>query len=135
MALNDKQKCDHDEAERLLDRLQPGDITTQFGIQLTKVSLLHIAAYHGWLDTIKIMKDFFNCNCTDSTGSTPLHYAAVSGSLAVIAYLTSELDYDPTIANNDGNLPLHIACGRLPSLFAIVGSQLCSVIRYSMMFI
>ena len=102
---------DHDEAERLLDRLQPGDITTQFGIQLTKVSLLHIAAYHGWLDTIKIMKDFFNCNCTDSTGSTPLHYAAVSGSLAVIAYLTSELDYDPTIANNDGNLPLHIACG------------------------
>ena len=126
MQLDLQQRCvaafkqgDHDEAERLVHRLQrPGDITTEFRIpphQLTKVTLLHLAAYHGWLDIIKIIKDFFNCNCTNSTGSTPLHYAAVSGSLAVIAYLITELDCDPAISNNDGNLPLHIACrnGRL----------------------
>ena len=54
---------DHDEAERLVHKLQqPGDITTEFEIpphQLTKVTLLHIAVYHGWLDIIKTMKDSF----------------------------------------------------------------------------
>ena len=123
---------DHDEAERLLHWLQrPEDITTEFEIppsQLTKVTLLHIAVYHGWLDIIKTMKDSFNCNCTDSAGSTPLHYAAAgSGSLAVIAYLITELDYDPAISNNDGNLPLHIACrnGHLNAIKYFITEQNC----------
>ena len=28
----------------------------------------------------------------------------------IIKYLITELDCDPIISNNDGNLPLHIAC-------------------------
>ena len=109
---------DHDEAGRLLPEIQePQDIVTEFcppGSKrtTTNVTLLHLAAYHGWLDIIKTMKEYYKRNYTDSTGSTPLHYAAAEGSLAVIDYLITELDYDPTTCtpNNDGALPLHIAC-------------------------
>ena len=110
---------DHDEAERLLPEIQQQqlqNIATEFlligngGETSTNVTLLHLAAYHGWLDIIKAIEEYYKCNCTDSNGCTPLHYAAGQGSLAVIAYLITELDYDPTTPNNIGTLPLHIAC-------------------------
>ena len=117
-----KQRCtasfkqgDHNEAGRLLPEIQePQDIVTEFCLAgskttATNVTLLHLAAYHGWLDIIKTMKEYFKRNYTDSKGSTSLHYAAAGGSLAVIDYLITELDYDCT-PNNDGALPLHIAC-------------------------
>ena len=111
---------DHDEAERLLPEIQQQqlqNIATEFlligkgGETSTNVTLLHLAAYHGWLDIMKTIKEYYRCNCTDSNGCTPLHYAAAGqGSLAVIAYLITELDNDPTTPNNIGTLPLHIVC-------------------------
>ena len=51
----------HDQAVQLLPQLQqPGDVTTEFNIYIKRginrdVTLLHLAAYHGWLDVIKIV--------------------------------------------------------------------------------
>ena len=126
---------DHDEAGRLLPEIQkPQDIVTEFYLAGTKttttnVTLLHLAAYHGWLDNIKTMKEYFKRNYTDSNGSTPLHYAAAGDSFAVIDYLITELDYDHTTCtpNNDGALPLHIACrnGHLNATKYFITEQNC----------
>ena len=95
--------CVPDEAGRLLPKIQePQEIVTEFCLAgskttTTNVTLLHLAAYHGWLDIIKTMKEYYKRSYTDSNGSTPLHYAATGGSLAVIDYLITELDYDLTI--------------------------------------
>ena len=123
MAANLQQRCvaafkqgDYEEAERLLSEIQqPQDVATKFtltgnrGGESNNVTLAHLAAYHGWLDIIKTLKEYYRNICTDSNGSTPLHYAAAGGSLAVIDYLITELGSDP-IPNTDGDLPLHIAC-------------------------
>ena len=108
---------DHDETGRLLPEIQePQDIVTEFCLAgfkttSTNVTLLHLAAYHGWLDIIKTMKEYYKRNYyTDSNGRSPLHYAAAGGSLAVIDYLIKELGSDPSTPKNDGALPLHIAC-------------------------
>ena len=50
---------DHDEAERLIPEIQqPQNVVTEFIItgdlrETVTVVLLHLAAYHGWLDIIK----------------------------------------------------------------------------------
>ena len=87
----------HDQAVQLLPQLQqPGDVTTEFKLSTKNIPLnrgarlLHLAAYHGWLDIIKIVQkcNHIECDCRDSIGLTPLHYAASSGkSLVVIDYL------------------------------------------------
>ena len=45
----------------------------------------------------------------------------------MIAYLITELDYDPAISNNDGNFPLHIACrtGHLNATKYFITEQKC----------
>ena len=124
MAANLQQRCvaafkqgDYEEAKRLLPEIpQPQNVTTNFtltgnrGGESNNVTLTHLAAYHGWLDILKTMKEYYTNNCTDSTGSTPLHYAAAGGSLAVIDCLITELGYDPNTLNNDGALSLHFTC-------------------------
>ena len=101
----------HDRAIKLLPQLQdPAALTTEFkifGELSTNVSLLHLAAYHGWLDIIKTLKTFSE---HDSNGYTPLHYAATRDSVPVIAYLIAELKYDPHTPASTGSLPLHVAC-------------------------
>ena len=120
MAANPQQRCvaafkqgDYEEAKRLLPEIQqPRNVATKFtlignrGGESKNVTLIHLAAYHGWLDIIKTMKKYFKRNCIDSAGSTPLHYAAAGGSLAVIDYLITELGCDPTTPKNDGVLSL-----------------------------
>ena len=124
MAANLQQRCvaafkqgDYEEAKRLLPEIQqPQNITTKFSLtgnrggESNSVTLVHLAAYHGWLDIIKTMKEYYMSNYIDSNGSTPLHYAAAGGSLAVIDYLITELGYDLTTPNNDGALSLHFTC-------------------------
>ena len=84
---------DHDEALWLLPSLQqPAAVQTDHqwpGIKCTNVSLLHLAALHGWMDIVASLVCEYNCSsqCCDSSGHTPLHYAAVGGSLPVIQYL------------------------------------------------
>ena len=104
-------------AENLLSQIQnPATVTAEFWppiaglskqIACKDVTLLHLAAYHGWLGIIKKLNAY---DCRDSNGFTPLHYAAFTkNNLEVVKYLVSML-CDPRIPNNHGNLPLHIAC-------------------------
>ena len=110
----------HDQAVQLLTQLQqPADyVTTKFKINgknkppNKNVSLLHLAAYHGWIDIIKSIKHhILEYNCRDSAGFTPLHYAASSvNSLMVVDYLINTLGCDPNAKTTRKELPLHIAC-------------------------
>ena len=52
-------------------------------------TILHCAAYHGWLDVVKelIIEHQFNPNCEDKDGNTPLSKATSNGKVTVVAYL------------------------------------------------
>ena len=109
----------HDQAVQLLPQLKrPGDVTTEFNLNTdqeepsTDVTLLHIAAYYGWLDIIETMEGHFSYNCKDSNGCVPLYYATAGNNLSVVHYLITEQGCDPITPNSNGNLPLHIACLR-----------------------
>ena len=105
----------HDQAVQLLPQLQqPSTVSTEFKMPIrwqkqlsTNVTLLHLAAYHGWLD---IVKSLYIPDCRDSSDRTPLIYATAGGCLPVIDYLIKEQDCDPTTPTRYGNLPLHVAC-------------------------
>ena len=127
---------EHDEALWLLHSLQqPASVRTNCylidvpGLDCTNVSLLHLAALHGWRDIVASLVCEYNCSsqCCDSGGHTPLHYAAVGGSLPVVQYLITEQHCDPMQCNNDGNLPLHIAClsGRVDVVRYLIAKQKC----------
>ena len=99
-------------AERLLPQItQQADIRTIIYF-FCEVSLLHLAARHGWMDIIidLITKYKCNTNCKDSNGCTPLHYAAINNHLKVVRYFINEHYYDPMTRDNDGDTPLHVAC-------------------------
>ena len=74
----------HDEASQLLRLRQPAALRTYCnlvdipGLECTNVSLLHLAALHGWMDIVASLLCEYNCSsqCCDSMGHTPLHYAA-----------------------------------------------------------
>ena len=52
-------------------------------------TILHCAAYHGWLDVVKeLINDHqFNPDCKDDDGNTPLSKARGSGKQSVVDYL------------------------------------------------
>ena len=52
-------------------------------------SLLHCAAYHGWLDVVKqLINDHqYNPDCKDDGGNTPLSKARSNGKKPVVDYL------------------------------------------------
>ena len=59
-------------------------------------TLLHCAAYHGWLDVVKqlIIEYQFNPDCKDDSGNTPLSKARANGKEDVVEYLrTGEYVY------------------------------------------
>ena len=68
------------------------------------------------LDTVKLLcSSDINVNTkTHQSGNTPLHYACRSkyyaGTDVLIKYLMVEKSANPSIQNNSGQLPLHIAC-------------------------
>ena len=106
-------------AEQLLPSIpQPATITTTFQsilypLQISLVSLLHLAAYWGWRNVVTALVSVYNCaaNCKDKKGHSPLHYAASNGHLEVVKYFIVELHCDPMDKNQyDGWTPLHYAC-------------------------
>ena len=77
------------------------------------VSLLHLAAQHGWMDIVinLITKYKYETNCKDYCERTPLHYATCNDHLEVVRYLINEQNSDPMIKENyNGDTPLHLAC-------------------------
>lgn len=103
-------------------------ITTDF--QLSRdVSLLLLAAYHGWLDIV--MRLHIKADTKDSLGRTPLHYAAQGGHLNMVTYLDiNQQEAAPGQHNwSDcyGSLPLHLAClhGHLIVAGYLITKQKC----------
>ena len=105
-------------AEQLLPSIpQPATITTTFksrlyDIELSLVSLLHLAAYWGWRNVVTALVSVYNCSakCKDEMGHIPLHYAASNGHLEVVKYFIVELHCDHMDKNQYGRTPLHYAC-------------------------
>ena len=106
------------DAEQLLPQIrQPADIKTT-----TKnapdvwyarlVSLLHLAAHHGWVDIIIDLITKYKCdaNCKDFEERTPLHYATSNNHLEVVRYFIKEQHCDPMTRENYGWTPLHYTC-------------------------
>ena len=52
-------------------------------------TILHCAAYHGWLDVVKdlIIEHQFDPDCKDNDGNTPLSKAKGNGKQSVVDYL------------------------------------------------
>ena len=52
-------------------------------------TLLHCAAYHGWLSVVKelIIEHQFDPDCKDNDGNTPLSKARSNGKQPVVDYL------------------------------------------------
>ena len=102
-------------AERLLPSIprQAIIITTMFQFPASffvgMVSLLHLAAYHGWRDIVTALVEVHGCTVfvKDQINHTPLHYAAYQGHLEVVKYLQW---LDPLGQNSYRETPLHYAC-------------------------
>ena len=114
---------DHEKALQLLPSLrQPAAIRTlciccniDSGRKLcTDVSLLHLAAFHGWMEIVISLVSMYDCytQCRDSWKQTPLHYAAYGGSLPVVEYFISRQHCDPNSRGEKGRTPLHYASDR-----------------------
>ena len=115
--------ADHDKATQLLPSLhQPAAVRTSYTFTLSdastkihgNVSLLHLAALHGWMDVVTNLVNMYKCNCDycDDRKQTPLHYAAYSGSLPVAKYLITQQRCDPNSRGEYGRTPLHYACNK-----------------------
>ena len=94
------------------------------------VSLLHLAAAHGWTDVVidLITKYKCNTNCKDDKGCTPLHYAAITGHLEVVWYYEQHCDRLNTHTDNTITTPLHFACryGHLNIAQYLIGEAHCN---------
>ena len=104
-------------AVQLLPQIrQPADIRTVYNVpgmrHASMVSLLHLAAYHGWMDIVTDLITEYKCdtNCKDTHGRTPLHYATMNNHLEVVRYFIKERHCDPMTKDRHGNTPLHLAC-------------------------
>ena len=110
--------ADHDKATQLLPSLhQPAAVRTSYNFFFNdvstklceNVSLLHLAALHGWMDIVTNLVNMYesDCECRDNQESAPLHYAALGGSLPVVKYLIIEQHCDPNNRGEWGRTPLH----------------------------
>ena len=114
-AFKEKSKKD---AERLLPQIEPADIRTiahnctEPKGNTSPVSLLHLAAAHGWMDIITDLVTKYKCGIysKDSNGCTPLHYAIINNHQKVVRYLFKELHNEPMSRDICGNRQLHYFC-------------------------
>ena len=115
-----KSGCREDAENLLLSYPQNSVVYTKFRFidrHIERVSLLHLAAYHGWscivdkLVLLPVYHDVRAVKFKDGDGNTPLHYAAYNGHLQVIDSLINCRQLrDPEEKNRDGSTPLHLSC-------------------------
>ena len=92
------------------------------------VSLLHLAAYYGWLDIChQLITEYeYNPHVPNVFGSLtvpislyiqlpqprppPLFYATLSGNYEVVKYLINKCNCDPHQQSDEGETPLYLAC-------------------------
>ena len=131
--------ADHDKATQLLPSLhQPAAVRTSYTFTKSKfpfnklcenVSLLHLAALHGWMDIVTNLVNMYDSDCEyrDNKKYTPLHYAALGGSLPVVKYLITEQHCDPNSRGEWGRTPLHCACnnGHMDIIKYLITEQDC----------
>ena len=75
----------HEEALTLMKQVKdPRTVKSK-----SNFTVLHYAAYHGWLDIVKelITEHQFNPDCEDKDGNTPLSKARSNGKQSVVDYL------------------------------------------------
>ena len=77
----------------------------------TEVSLLHLAAYWGWIDVVTELVSVHGCSivCKDDCQHFPLHYAAFNGHLEVIKYFFGLMGNLTMIRPLGHNSPLYLA--------------------------
>ena len=94
------------------------------------VSLLHLAAYWGWMDIAVLLVCVYNCdaNRKDGSGSLSLHYAAFNGHLEVVRYFITEQSCDPLETDRRGLTALHNAAerGHLNIVQFLIGEAQCN---------
>ena len=97
-----------------------------YSIQYEKISLLHVAAYHGWLDICHqliaeykhdpyVYGSFGSLTRTSyfsqhTTPPPPLFYATLRGKHKIITYLINKYHCDPHQQSENGETPLYLAC-------------------------
>ena len=82
---------------------------------------LHIATTNGNLE-MAILVCNCNMNAVTTAGDTPLHLALSSYHEILVRFLISKGIFHLKIPNNEGKLPLHIACEtHTPSIIRLVG--------------
>ena len=126
------------EALQLLPKLEAGQadsirmvtsIDEEWSHDPALVSLLHLAAYRGWLVVIDELATNYGCdiNWRDNSGFIPLHYAALNGQLEVADYFITKHGCDPESKNLYGLAPLHCACrrGHLHIARYLISEQQC----------
>ena len=131
------QQGNKEAAEHLLPHtVCIADIRTLFSFSgyprsLCFVSLVHLAAYHGWLDVINNLITGYGCDvhCTDSNGHSSLHYAASKGHLEVVRHLISEFNCDPSCVNKYDDTSLNYACssGHLDIVQYLISEAYCNL--------
>ena len=115
--------ADHDKATQLLPSLhQPAAVRTSYTFTSSNassklcenVSLLNLAALHGWMDIVTNLVNMYesDCECQDNRELAPLHYAALGGRLPVVKYLITQQHCDPNSRGEWGLTPLHCGCGK-----------------------
>ena len=82
------------------------------GQQITRIiPELHLAAWTGDLETVKLLTDKEHQNPLqkDECGNTALHIAAWGGTLNVLKYFVNEKECNPACPGPSGKMPLHYA--------------------------
>ncbi|KAL2673672.1 hypothetical protein Neosp_012115 [[Neocosmospora] mangrovei] len=78
----------------------------------TGITGLHVAAYFGILEAVRLLEDETYIDLTDNSGWTPLSWASFNGQAGVVAYLLDTGKVRPNLADSLSRTPLHLAAMR-----------------------
>ena len=138
------QQGKYDVAVQFLPQLQQSAVlqasTTEFKTPINNtpsknVSLLHLAAYHGWIEIIRTLIPSAPLTLyKDSLRQTYLHYAALGGMFEMLVYLIKDNICDPKTRGHKNMPLLHYASsgGNMDIIRYIIREQLqpCNLMIY-----